>query len=406
MKPKKTKKKVTGDYKTETKLNEFIGGKGFVNFISNEATIEGKYLSGLIFNHLKFKLKIYEDGSVDFDEVDTNETTTEERKRLLQVIQDQTLTSYRGRTVVNELVFTSIEKVKDKYVPLYLAVDYVKPIEKLSSLFDDSPIISNDAMDNLNNLLNSWFEDEEFKEEIQEYVSEENSQVVDNIQELINDTLMKHHDAPTNTFLQDTFSKMKEEKIKELESKKIKLEKDLSNFRHQISQLNSNLEHTEKELDLIESRIDDIQPISPTNGYYFNVSERQNDVVVLEPEISELIRDKVSKIKTINVDNFMKLFTNGEYKISISKIIDDGFDVIEDFNSLPDDIQNKLSSLDLYLVDDKFTYNGEMSWGELVNKMVKMGFQQSPEFDKFCGSNSYSSKDETKSDVKKTKTKF
>jgi len=395
MKSKKTKKKVTGDFKTETKFNEFIGGKGFVNFISNEATIEGKYLSGLSFNDLLFKLKIYDDGTIDFDEVDTNKTTHEERKRLLQVIEDQTLTTYRNRTVVNELVFTSVEKVKDKFVPLYLSVDYVKPIEKLTALFDDGPTITDDAMHNLDSLLNSWLDEED----TDLFENKSDTDVIDS-------GLVDVISTQPNLFLEQQFSKMKEEKLKELELKKLKAEKDLYNLKNQISQLNTNLEDTQNELNLIESRIDDIQPISSPNGYYFNVSERQNEVVVLEPEISALIRDKVSKIKSINVDNFMKLFTNGEYKISISKITDEGFDVVEEVTNLPDDIQDKLNSLDLYIVDEIFTYNGEMSWGELVNKMVKMGFQQNPEFDKFCGSNSYSSKEETKSDIKQTKTKF
>jgi hypothetical protein len=49
---------------------------------------------------------------------------------------------------------------------------------------------------------------------------------------------------------------------------------------------------------------------------------------------------------------------------------------------------------------------GEMSWGEMVNKMIKMGFEQSPDFDKLCGSNSYTSTEESKETIKNKKTTF
>jgi hypothetical protein len=51
-------------------------------------------------------------------------------------------------------------------------------------------------------------------------------------------------------------------------------------------------------------------------------------------------------------------------------------------------------------------YLGEMSWGEVVNKMIKMGFEQNPDFDQLCGSNSYTSTEESKETIKTKKTKF
>ena len=392
--------KTTGAFTPSTKFIEFVGGKGYLNFISNQATIEGKYLSGLGMDDLNFKLTIYEDGTVDFDEVDTTKTTQGERERLLNVILDKTIAPYRGRTVVSELSFTSVEKVKDKNVPLYLSVEYVTPIEKLSSLFDDETIeVSDDAMDNLNDLLNSWFEDEDFAKEIQEIIDEENSQVVE-------DTFMKHHDININTLVEDSFSKMKEDKINELKSKKTKREEEIMKYSFQISSIEKNLEEAKNDLKVIEGRIDDLQPIEPSNGYYFNVSEKQNETVILEPEIESIIKDKVSKIKGINAEAFMKLFTSGEYHIKIAKKIDSGFEMVEDYKDVPTDILEKLSSLDLSIDEGKMIFMGEMAWGEIVNKMIKIGFEQNPDFDKLCGSNSYTSTDETKESAKTKKTNF
>jgi len=392
--------KTTGCFKPSTKFIEFVGGKGYINFISNQATIEGKCLSGLGMDDINFKLTIYEDGTVDFDEVDTTKTTKDERERLLNVILDKTLTPYRKRTVVSELPFLSIEKVKDKNVPLYLAVEYTTPIEKLTSLFEDETIdISDGAMDNLNDLLNSWFEDEEFAKEIEEMINEENTEVID-------DTIMKHHDTNINTLVEDSFSKMKLDKLNELKSKKTKREDEIMKYSFQISSIEKILEEAKNDLRVIEGRIDDIQPIEPPIGYYFNVSEKQNETVILEPEIEKIIKDKVSKVKGINTENFMKLFTSGEYHIKIAKKTDDGFSLVEDFKDITSDVLEKLSSIDLSIDDKKLVYMGEMSWGEMVNKMIKMGFEQSPDFDKLCGSNSYTSTDETKETIKNKKTTF
>lgn len=392
--------KTTGTFTPSTKFIEFVGGKGYINFISNQATIEGKYLSGLGMDDINFKLTIYEDGTVDFDEVDTTKTTQEERERLLNVILDKTLSPYRKRTVVSELPFLSVEKVKDKNVPLYLAVEYTTPIEKLTSLFDDETIeVSDGAMDNLNDLLNSWFEDEDFANEVQEMVGEENTEVID-------DTIMKHHDTNINTLVEDSFSKMKLDKLNELKSKKTKREEEIMKYSFQVSSIEKNLEEAKNDLKVIEGRIDDIQPIEPPIGYYFNVSEKQNETVILEPEIESIIKDKVSKVKGINVEAFMKLFTSGEYHIKIAKKTDGGFSLVEDFKDVTSDVLEKLSGLSLSIDDKKLVYVGEMSWGEMVNKMIKIGFEQSPDFDKLCGSNSYTSTEESKETIKNKKTNF
>jgi hypothetical protein len=65
------KDKKIGKYKTKTKFIEFVGGKGHVNFISNEAIEEAKHQSGLDLDGVTLKLTICDDDTFDFDEVDT-----------------------------------------------------------------------------------------------------------------------------------------------------------------------------------------------------------------------------------------------------------------------------------------------------------------------------------------------
>ena len=51
------------------------------------------------------------------------------------------------------------------------------------------------------------------------------------------------------------------------------------------------------------------------------------------------------------------------------------------------------------ITDEGFEYRGELNWHQLVGKMIRNGFEQEPEFDKLCQSNSYESKEEVKEEV-------
>lgn len=44
----------------------------------------------------------------------------------------------------------------------------------------------------------------------------------------------------------------------------------------------------------------------------------------------------------------------------------------------------------------QFEYRGSMTWHQIVGKMIRKGFEQEPEFDKLCQSNSYDSHEEEK----------
>jgi hypothetical protein len=388
-----TTQKNKGAFKTKTKFVEFIGGKGYVNFLSNEAYIMGNQLSGLEMDGIKFKLTICDDFTVDFDEVDTNFTTESQRARLVEIIEDKTISSYRGRSVVHELDFKSTQKVKDKYVSLYLAVEISKPIDKLVDILDSPIKPTQNALSNLDLL----FDDEESVEEI-EYTTEHPSEL-DNqgISQLLNGYMQS---------LEDSFTKMKEDKLKELKSNLDKKEKELNNLKYQLTSTEKNIDTVKSDIKLIEDRIEDLQPTNDPLGYFFNVSERQNETVTLEPEIEKIIRDKVSKVKGINTENFMKLFTDGEFIIKLGKKVGEDINIITDFKEIEDSAWSMLYKLNTQLEDDKIIYRGELTWSQIVNKMIKLGFEENAEFNKLCGSNSYESKTLQKEEIVTTKNTF
>ena len=153
------KEKVIGTFKPQEKFIEFLGMKGNIHFIANEAFIEGKYLAGIDSDNITFKLTICDEGTVNFEEVDTDKTTAEQRERLLDVICEKTITSFNKKMVITDLPFKSVTKVLDKTINLYLSVDYTTPISKLASIFDDEVEMSDEQNSKLDDLL-SLFDDD------------------------------------------------------------------------------------------------------------------------------------------------------------------------------------------------------------------------------------------------------
>ena len=374
--------KTIGQYKTKERFLEFVGVKGVVNFIDNEAFIEGKHLSGLDLDGVTFKLTICDEG-VNFDEVDTNVTTPEQRGRLLEVINDKTLAQYNKRMVVRELPFKSVKKIKDQSIDLYLAVEYKTPISKLASLFDEEIVEVSDDQNSKLDALFSLFEEESvaeilFKSESDEELSRE----LEGESEVDTKT-------DTQKALEESFKKMKEEKVLELQKRINQQEDELKRFNYEKLQAESKIEGAEKEIGVLSTRLDSLKPSADANGYYFFVSERLNEKISLEDDVANLIREKVSKVKSINVEAFMKLFEAGEYDIKLGTKSSGILSEVTDYEGLSNDIKSSIKNIGASIIDKKLSYTGEMNWHEIVEKMIKAGFSQDSEFDKMSGSNSY-----------------
>lgn len=366
--------KTTGDFKTKEKFIEFIGARGNINFISKEAMIQGEMLSGLGLENSSFKLTIYDDGTVDFDDVDGQNTPKEKRENLLNIILEKTITPFRKRMVVKEITFTSIQEVKGEKIPLYLAVEYTKPIEKLSSLFDEEVEVSQNQMNKLDEIMSLF--DDIIDEGIDEYVEEELVESVEEVKDVM----------PFANQMKEQFDKLKQEKLESLKSELKLAKENLNKFEKDKAFADSKIIESKSEIRLLESRIDSLNPTIESNGIYFNVSERLNEKIVLDEEIYNTIKSKVDSVKQINSEAFMKLFEDGEFRIKLAKKNQNEFEEINDFKDIEDLIT---TDIPLSIKEDGLYYVGDLVWAELVNKFIKMGFSQDPEWDKLCNSNSY-----------------
>ena len=373
------KEKVIGPFKPKEKFIEFIGMKGNIHFIANEALIEGKYLSGLDLDDIMFKLTICDEDTVNLEEVDTNKTTPDQRQRLLDVICEKTITPFNKKMVIPDLKFKSVNKVMDKTIDLYLSVNYETPISRLASIFEEVKI-SDDQSSKLDDLLSLFDDDSDASEEtrsmiesLDTYMNQQKEDVVDE----------------SKSMLEESFKKMKEEKVEELQKRLEQQKSELKRFEYEKASAEKKIFDAKTDIRVLESRVESLKPNVQPNGYYFHVSERLNEKITLEESVANLIREKISKVKSINTEGFMKLFEAGEYNIKIGQKSDESIIEITDYNGLSDEIKKSLSDIGISVENDKLVYLGEMTWHEIVDKMIRSGFSQDPEFDKISGSNSY-----------------
>jgi hypothetical protein len=162
-----------------------------------------------------------------------------------------------------------------------------------------------------------------------------------------------------------------------------------------IKQSESKLKEKSESLGVLETRLESMKPGEEPNGYVFFVSEELKNMEGLD-ETETNIANKIADIMKLKKDVLMKMLTEGYYKIKIAK----KEDITNQDFELDKEIYSKVVSIDslgkFSITDEGFEYRGELNWHQLVGKMVRNGFEQEPEFDKLCQSNSYESKEEEK----------
>lgn len=372
--------KTTGDYKTDKiKFVEFVGVKERLNLLSNQAYIMGNQLFGLMHQDLKFLIKIYPDGTIDFDEVDTNKTTAQDRKRFLEILEEKSFAYLGNKIVLNELKFTSVEDFLGKKVEVYLCVEYTKPMDRLKSILQEQDI----KMDTgVINKLDSLLFDMDY------VITQEHEPVKqnDDVVNIENQKVLEGVDSVSD-MLSEKFNQLKNEKLKLLEQERLKVSQDIISMENQIKSINSKLSDQKNQLDILDKRISDFVPNDVVNGYLFYVTEKLNETIIFDVDTENKIKNIISKIKNINVDNFMKLFYDGEHNIYLSKITDSGWQDIESINDLPEEILNKVKFLISDTIKGGFIYRGDLAWGDIINKMLKLGFQQDSKFDSHIENN-------------------
>lgn len=385
------KEPVIGKFKPKRKFLNFISGVSGarVRFIRETAFIDGAQLSGVLEN-TKFKITICDEGTINFEEVDTNVADEAMIKRLIESIDEMDVTGYTQKFVVANLEF----KDKDGN-RCYLEVEHEKPIEKFASILDmfkdeEEKVESTKVSDKGLSLLDSLFSDDV---EIDDVEDEEETEVVE-------DVIEEDKGSTTNSYLEESFRKMNEDKINELKSRIEKSQLEISRFKSDISNTEKKVEKEKENLSILETRLESLMPKDEPNGYVFNVSEFKTNDIELDEKTKE-VADKIGDLMGLKKDVLFEHLKGGYHIIKIA----DKNDITESPKDINTEVLMKIKNLDIdgklsIIGDGEFEYRGDLNWHQLVDRMIKKGFEQDEEFDKLSGSNSYESKEGSKEDSK------
>jgi len=385
-KTEEVKESIIGEFKPKRKFLNFVsavnGAK--IRFIRDIAFLKAEKLSGIL-DGVVFKITICDEGTINFEEVDTNRCDKAMIQRFIDELSETPTTGYAQKFVVSGFEFTDVDDKR-----CYLEVEEKKPIDKLKALFD-KPELSEKGLSILDQLFGSDEDLNTLRMPVPEPVEEDYSMVADlseDVSELKNES---------TSYMEESFRKMNEGKVIELKSRIEDKQKEIVQCNREISQSDKKLKESTEQLGVLETRLETMSLGDEPNGFVFYVSEEQKNELGLD-ENTKAIADKIADLMSLKKDVLFDYLTGGFYKIKIAK----KDDITNQDFKLDKEAYEKISTLDvtgkMTVVDGSFEYRGTLTWHQLVSKMLRKGFEQNPDFDKLCQSNSYESKEELKDD--------
>ena len=385
-KTEEVKEPIIGEFKPKRKFLNFVsavnGAK--IRFIRDIAFLKAEKLSGIL-DGVVFKITICDEGTINFEEVDTDRCDKAMIQRFIDELSETPTTGYAQKFVASGFEFTDVDNKR-----CYLEVEEKKPIDKLKALFD-KPELSERGLSILDQLFGSDEDLNTLRMPVPEPVEEDYSMVADlseDVSELKNES---------TSYMEESFRKMNEGKVIELKSRIEEKQKEVTQCNREISQSEKKLKESTEQLGVLETRLETMSPGDEPNGFVFYVSEEQKNETGLD-ENTKAIADKIADLMSLKKDVLFDYLTGGFYKIKIAK----KDDITNQDFKLDKEAYEKISTLDvtgkMTVVDGSFEYRGTLTWHQLVSKMLRKGFEQNPDFDKLCQSNSYESKEELKDD--------
>lgn len=392
---------VIGKFKPKRKFLNFVSAVNGarIRFIRDIAFVKGEKLSGTLEGSI-FKITICDEGTINFEEQSgTNYSDDKMIQRLIDEISEKEATGYAQKFIASGIEFSDIDGKL-----CYLEVEHQKPMDKLKSLFEEDSKV--EVSDKSLSLLDDLFgNDEEFDED--HALSEVMNSMLDDLSEEDVKAIIEEVQNPSEpneklkvaaeSYMEEQFRKMNESKIMELEYRIEETQKEIIRLKSDSESAIKKIEEKSEQLEVLETRLESLKPGEESNGYVFFVSEEKKDLDSLDEKETEIAL-KISKIMKLKGDVILEMLTGGYYEIKIAKKED-----IENQNfELERDIYQKILSIDILgkmtLTGDAFEYRGELTWHQIVGKMIKLGFEQSEDFDKLCQSNSYESQEGQKSE--------
>ena len=173
-KTEEVKEPIIGEFKPKRKFLNFVsavnGAK--IRFIRDIAFLKAEKLSGIL-DGVVFKITICDEGTINFEEVDTDRCDKAMIQRFIDELSETPTTGYAQKFVASGFEFTDVDNKR-----CYLEVEEKKPIDKLKALFD-KPELSVRGLSILDQLFGSDEDLNTLRMPVPEPVEEDYSMVAD-----------------------------------------------------------------------------------------------------------------------------------------------------------------------------------------------------------------------------------
>lgn len=337
----------------------------FVKFVAKsgrkgtaaEATLDGRLFSR---EGERFRLTIHDDGSVDLSPVGDVAYSDDQLARFVGLLEDRSVAMAGMEWVLGGVEFEA--EFSGKTAPAVLCVEVRGGYSRLKEILgEDTPSVK---------------------------VTRRQSRKISTLMDFLGpDPVAEqddHHpkeDHPAggveaSASTAAAFGNMLEEKAMELRERLARVEDSLDRRRREAKSLDSMIRSEESEAESLRKRIRKIGSRPSPNGYLAQVSERLNELSSLDDETEATIRKAVSKVKAINLEPFMKMFTSGEFAITLYDS-DDPRTPLGPESSLPDGVLKDLARIGVARKPDgTYVYFGELTWHEIVERLLDAGFGQ------------------------------
>jgi len=212
-------------------------------------------------------------------------------------------------------------------------------------------------------------------------------------EEIQSDRESETKESESKRMMRESFEKMNADKVDELKNRIEKTEKEISKLKMDVKQAESKITSSSDDLKVLNTRLESLQPKDSPIGYDFFVSTENKTGIEPDENLMAVV-EKIAPIMKLNTPVVIDMLTKGYYSIKIQKQ-----NQSEEDKTIDKEVYQKIMKIDLMGKVDmtsptEFEYRGDMTWHQLVDKMIRMGFEQNPEFDKVSGSNSYESKED------------
>jgi hypothetical protein len=405
-----------GKYKSKRKFYDFMCALGNINFLSKKAIIDGKFFDTLNLEGVKFQITLKDQGTLNFEEIvpegEVAKTTEADHKRFVDIFDDGTVVGFREKSVYSDFIFyieyevteENRKSLKRKFPDLkdeddkvlfqsYLIVEPKKPYNELLNFLDeedDEPIDMSKMEQKLeNNRGADTLQNETLKTQIPDDLDLSFLDEDETPQEPPTPLPIPAKEELTGTRAQiaEEFSEAKKEKRRKLEETLNNHQEELRKAKNQQNLAFTKIRECNEEIKTLVSRIDSLNIQEPLNGYFVFIPTALTEKTYLDEAVRTTIKDKLIAMNYPNTDYFMHLFDNAIFQIHIGCNTEEGLVELHDFRNVTSylkdfDLTSQYSKF--YIEDGKLFYEGQMEHAAIINKLVKLGFSENPEFNEMC----------------------